>query len=90
MQERYSTHRTMRNAQQKEKLLSSDFDSFKLDSILQKLEDPSLEPGYEDPRHCLVFWGRPTQKVKEMISKVQQELRTIAPSTPISMIRTGQ
>lgn len=80
----------MRNAQQKEKLLSSDFDGFKLDSILQKLENPSIEPGYKDPRNCLVFWGRPTQKVKEMVSTIQQELRTIAPSTSISTVGTDQ
>jgi hypothetical protein len=27
-----------------------------------------------------VFWGRPTQKVKDLIERVQQELSTIAPS----------
>lgn len=81
MQARYSTHRTTRNAQQKEKLLSPDFTGLILDPILQRLEDPTIQPGFTDPRHCLVFWARPPTHIREIINKVQQELLTLAPST---------
>ncbi|KAF2853894.1 AAA-domain-containing protein [Plenodomus tracheiphilus IPT5] len=80
IQSKYALHRATRNAQQKEKLLSPEFPGVSIDPILQKLSDPAFEPGYEDPRHCLVFWGRPTQKVQRMIHRVQQELLTVAPN----------
>lgn len=80
IQSKYSLHRTSRNAQQKEKLLAADFPGVSIDPILQKLSNPTNELGYVDPRHCLVFWGRPTQKVKEIIHQVQQELLTVAPN----------
>lgn len=80
IQSKYSLHRTTRNAQQKEKLLAPSFPGVSIDPILQKLIDPETEAGYADPRHCLVFWARPTQKVKEIIHRVQQELLTVAPS----------
>jgi hypothetical protein len=31
-----------------------------------------------------VFWGRPSQKIKNLIDRVQQELLTVAPSESIS------
>jgi vesicle-fusing ATPase len=73
-------HRSTRNSQQKVKLLDENFDGVSIDTILARLYDPSIEPGYQDPRHCLVFWGRPTQKVKDMIEGVQHELSSVAPS----------
>ena len=80
IQSRYSTHRIARNAKQKADLLSPDFKGLILDSILQKLETPSLEPGFVDPRNSLVLWARPPSTVSAMISKVQQRLKVIAPS----------
>lgn len=80
IQDRYSTHRTTRNAQQKTKMLAEGFPGVSIDPILLRLSDPSIEPGYVDPRHCMVFWARPTQKVKDLILKVQTELATVAPS----------
>ncbi|KAI8938822.1 hypothetical protein NX059_004684 [Plenodomus lindquistii] len=80
IQSKYHLHRITRNAQQKEKLLAPSFPGVSIDPILQKLSNPLLEPSYKDPRHCLVFWGRPTQKVKEMIHRVQQELLKVAPN----------
>lgn len=80
LQEKYSLHRTTRNAQQKTKLLDAQFSGVSIDQILLRLHDPSIEPGYADPRHCFVFWGRPTQQIKDVIKHVQQELRTVAPS----------
>jgi vesicle-fusing ATPase len=80
MQARYTTHRTTRNAQQKVKLLDEKFPGPSIDPILLRLSDPTVEPGYVDPRHCLVFWGRPTQKIKQLILRIQQDLLTVAPS----------
>ncbi|KAK4991890.1 hypothetical protein LTR50_001509 [Elasticomyces elasticus] len=79
IQARYTTHRTTRAAQQKAKLLSPDFTGVIVDPILKRLEDPTIEPGFTDPRHCLVFWARPPQQVKELIGAIQQKLLTAAP-----------
>ena len=80
IQSRYQTHRLTRNAQQKSHMLAPDFPGVNIDPILLRLENPSIEPGYVDPRNCLVFWARPTEKVKSLINRVQQELLTVAPS----------
>ncbi|EON65547.1 hypothetical protein W97_04785 [Coniosporium apollinis CBS 100218] len=80
IQARYSTHRATRNTQQKTKLLAPDFSGVTLDPILQRLYDPTIEPGYTDPRHCFVFWARPPQKVKALIADVQEKLRAVAPN----------
>ena len=69
-----------RNGQQKEKLLAPDFPGVTIDEILAKLENPQQNPGYEDPRHCLVFWARPTTQVKAMVAEIQQALKKVAPS----------
>lgn len=50
------------------------------DEILAKLEDPSIEPGFKDWRHCLVFWARPTEKVRNLIATVQEKLRAVVPN----------
>ncbi|CAO2654253.1 Nn.00g109860.m01.CDS01 [Neocucurbitaria sp. VM-36] len=76
IQSKYSLHRTTRNSQQRAKLLDANFAGVSIDPILSRLS----EPGYVDPRHCLVFWGRPTEKVKALITRVQQELLTVAPN----------
>lgn len=73
-------HRTTRNAQQKAKLLSPDYSGLILDPILQRLMDPSIEPGFEDFRHCLVFWARPPAHIRSLVDKIQQELLKLAPS----------
>lgn len=78
LQERYSTHRINRNSQQKAKLLHQNFSGVIVDPILQRLEDQSIEPGYVDHRHCLVFWGRPPQHIKTLIAEVQKRLQKVA------------
>jgi hypothetical protein len=89
MQARYATHRLTRNAQQKAKILVPEFEELLIDPILQKLEDPSIEPGFVDPRNCLVFWARPPSHVKELVGRVQSELRSVAPREFLSFeIRT--
>ncbi|KAF2206407.1 hypothetical protein CERZMDRAFT_53182 [Cercospora zeae-maydis SCOH1-5] len=80
IQNRYENHRVNRNGQQREKLLAPDFPGVTIDEILAKLENPQQNPGYEDPRHCLVFWARPTAHVKAIVAEVQQALRKVAPS----------
>lgn len=50
-----------------------------VDEILQKIENPSIEPGFKDWRHCLVFWARPPQKIKSLISQIQARLLEAAP-----------
>ncbi|CAN9474711.1 unnamed protein product [Alternaria alternata] len=78
--EKYELHRTTRNQQQKAKMLDANFQGVNIDPILLRVHDTAVEPGYKDPRNCFVFWGRPTQQVKDMINRVQQELLTVAPN----------
>ncbi|KAF1985776.1 hypothetical protein K402DRAFT_413071 [Aulographum hederae CBS 113979] len=80
LQARYDTHRTTRNGQQKGKLLDANFQGVNIDQILLRLHDKTVQPGFVDPRFCLVFWARPPQKVKALIGKVQQKLLTAAPN----------
>lgn len=79
LQSRYFTHCTTRISQQKEKLLSPEFSGMILDSILQRLEDPTIEPGYADPRHGIVFWARPPKAVRDLVNQVQQKMLVVAP-----------
>lgn len=79
MQERYQLHRTTRNQQQKEKILSDDFTGWVLDEHLVKLDGLQQDPTYADPRNCLVFWARPTQHVKNLVGMIQQKLKAAAP-----------
>ncbi|RDL37553.1 putative 60S ribosomal protein L44 [Venustampulla echinocandica] len=80
IQARYATHRDTRNGQQREKLLSPEYEGLILDPILQRLTDPSIEPGYQDPRNCIVFWARPPPHIKSLVDRIQQELLKLAPS----------
>jgi hypothetical protein len=54
IQEKYQLHRTTRNAQQKAKMLDKNFQGVNIDPILLRLQDPTVEPGFKDPRNCLV------------------------------------
>lgn len=80
IQSLYSTHRVTRNGQQKEKFLSSDFKEVLIDPFLLRLENPSIEPGFTDPRNCLVFWARPPDHIIKLASKIQSLLKEAAPS----------
>ncbi|KAH6643749.1 P-loop containing nucleoside triphosphate hydrolase protein [Boeremia exigua] len=80
IQTKYALHRATRNSQQKAKMLDEDFPGVNIDPILLRLSDATVEPGYADPRHCLVLWGRPTTKIKDLIQRVQQELLVVAPN----------
>lgn len=75
----YSVHRENRNAQQKEKFLSPNFEELLIDPFLLRLENPEIEPGFIDPRNCLVFWARPPDHVLRLASHLQSELKKAAP-----------
>jgi len=79
IQERYTAHRLTRNGQQREKILGDDFTGWILDEYLVKLDGPQKDETFVDPRNCLVFWGRPTQKVKTLVDVVQSKLKDAAP-----------
>lgn len=79
-QARYRSHRETRNAQYKAKMLSPDFQGVEIDTILLRLCEPTIEPGFVDPRHSLVFWSRPTQKVRKLATRIQKMLLEVLPS----------
>ena len=87
IQSRYEVHRQMRNNQQRAKLLAPDFSGVVIDPILEKLVYQSQHPGYVDPRHCLVFWARPPEAIRALVSIVQQKLRQSAPGQPPAAMR---
>lgn len=76
----YATHRLKRNAQQKEKFLSKDFQELIIDPYLLRLENPEIEPGFKDQRYCMTFWGRPPIHVLELAQQVQKKLQAAASS----------
>jgi hypothetical protein len=79
LQLRYEKHRMARNEQQRTKILAEDFHGWTLDKILMRLDGPTKEEGFLDPRNCLVIWARPPPNIKELISFVQKELKDVAP-----------
>ncbi|KUI59037.1 hypothetical protein VP1G_06316 [Cytospora mali] len=80
IQSLYSTHRVTRNSQQREKFLSSEFKEVIIDPFLLRLENPAIEPGFTDPRNCLVLWARPPDHVVRLASHLQSLLKKAAPN----------
>ncbi|KAK0660402.1 RNA ligase/cyclic nucleotide phosphodiesterase [Cercophora samala] len=80
IQSLYATHRAARNLQQKEKFLSPDFKELVIDPFLLRLENPELDPGFKDPRNCLVFWARPPDHIIKLAAHLQQALKQAAPN----------
>ncbi|KAM7221356.1 RNA ligase/cyclic nucleotide phosphodiesterase [Rhypophila decipiens] len=74
----YATHRTKRNAQQRERFLASDYSGLAIDPVLLRLENPGIEPGFKDTRNCLVFWARPPDHVVKLACHLQHLLKTAA------------
>jgi vesicle-fusing ATPase len=90
LQTRYALHRTTRNEQQKANILGPDFDGWILDEHLVKLDGFQKDPSYVDPRHCLVFWARPPQKVRKLVQVIQQKLKDAAPGEDaVDIVRCG-
>ncbi|KAK4126665.1 hypothetical protein N657DRAFT_640525 [Parathielavia appendiculata] len=79
MQARYATHRATRNAQQRGNFLTPEFKGLSIDPILLRLENPDIEPGFKDPRNCLVFWARPPDHIVRLASHLQTLLAKAAP-----------
>lgn len=75
----YATHRSVRNAQQKDKFLDTSFKELIIDPILLRLEDKTVEPGFQDPRNCLVFWARPPDHIVHLAVHLQHLLKDAAP-----------
>ncbi|GAB1216401.1 hypothetical protein ATERTT37_005615 [Aspergillus terreus] len=84
LQTRYEAHRVNRNAQQTAKILADDFPGWNLDEVLMRLDGPSKEEGYVDPRNCLVIWAKPPPQIRELIGFVQRELKEVAPMLEIA------
>ena len=80
IQARYEMHRQNRNAQQKSKFLEPSFSVLEIDPILFKLVNQVQYPHFEDHRHCLVFWTRPTQAVRNLVKQIQENLKLVVPS----------
>ncbi|KAG2026577.1 hypothetical protein GB937_001358 [Aspergillus fischeri] len=80
LQSRYENHRVSRNAQQAAKILAPDFAGWNLDDILMRLDGPTKEEGFVDPRNCLVIWARPPSPIRDLVKFVQSELRRVAPT----------
>jgi len=47
--------------------------------VLEKLLDQKSNPGYEDPRNCLVFWARPPPRIRDLVNGIQERLLEVAP-----------
>ena len=75
----YSMHRTRRNAEQREKFVGPDYKELAIDPFLFRLENAEVEPGFRDPRNCLVFWARPPEHVIQLASHLQMLLKQAAP-----------
>ncbi|MCJ1321189.1 transport between ER and Golgi ATPase protein [Xylographa vitiligo] len=80
IQKRYQAHRMARNEQQRSKLLAPDFSEVSIDPILYQLENRRMFSAFRDSRHCLVFWARPTQAIRDLIHIIQQRLCVAAPN----------
>jgi hypothetical protein len=76
----YSAHRVKRNKQQQDKFLSAEFKELVIDPFLLRLERPEIEPGFRDPRNCLVYWARPPDHVIRLAVHLQTLLKKAAPS----------
>ncbi|KAF7337052.1 RNA ligase/cyclic nucleotide phosphodiesterase [Mycena venus] len=76
----YEDHRVSRNAQQKTKFLSPGFEGISVDTILLRIVNPDLEPGFVDTRNAMVFIARPPEKLKSLIMECQQMLKDVVPN----------
>ncbi|KAJ7340742.1 RNA ligase/cyclic nucleotide phosphodiesterase [Mycena albidolilacea] len=80
IQTSYEEYRIARNAQQKAKFLSPAFEGASVDRILQRIVNPTLEPGFVDTRNAMVFIARPPEIIKSFITECQQMLSEVVPN----------
>ncbi|MDI1493561.1 MAG: hypothetical protein OHK93_005352 [Ramalina farinacea] len=71
LQTSYSHARLSRTAAQRSLLLAPDFRGFTIDPVLTSLLN---EPGFVDPRNCLVFWAKPPERVRVLVEGIQRRL----------------
>ncbi|GJC98164.1 hypothetical protein ColKHC_06990 [Colletotrichum higginsianum] len=71
---------TKRNEQQKQKFIAPDYKELVIDPFLLRLENPKMEPGFQDPRNCFVFWARPPDHIVRLAAYVQALLKKAAPN----------
>ncbi|KAI0016001.1 RNA ligase/cyclic nucleotide phosphodiesterase [Xylariomycetidae sp. FL0641] len=76
----YAIHRSKRNAQQKNKFLDAEFKELIIDPYLLRLENPRIEPGFKDTRHCMTFWARPPIHILILAEEIQRRLKLVAPN----------
>ncbi|CAJ2502318.1 Uu.00g097120.m01.CDS01 [Anthostomella pinea] len=76
----YAAHRIKRNAQQADNFRAPAFNELIIDPYLLRLQDPLIEPGFKDTRHCMTFWGRPPIHVLELAEAIQRRLKAAAPN----------
>ncbi|GKT60647.1 hypothetical protein ColTof3_07986 [Colletotrichum tofieldiae] len=81
---------TKRNEQQKQKFIATDFKELIIDPFLLRLENPEMEPGFQDPRNCLVFWARPPDHIVRLAAHVQALLRKAAPTLEVTHSKTPE
>ncbi|KAJ2975543.1 hypothetical protein NQ176_g5464 [Zarea fungicola] len=84
----YETHRVKRNAQQKEKFLSAEFKELVIDQYLLRITNPTIQPGFQDERNCLVIWARPPAHIIQLAVQVQQMLKKAAPGKPTNPLHS--
>ncbi|KAL3474330.1 RNA ligase/cyclic nucleotide phosphodiesterase [Aspergillus californicus] len=98
IQSRYESHRSNRNAQQKEKLLHLDFPGWQVDEILAKLVaqeqasnidaesngTPVPPAPFTDHRHNLNLYARPPQHTRELIAEIHREISDVVPDIWLS------
>lgn len=80
IQRLYIGTRTERATFEKEKVLAGDFQGWRIDPILAKLDGPDRNPSFEDPRHSIVVCASPPDHVKQVIREIQLMLKKAAPS----------
>ncbi|VDC03534.1 unnamed protein product [Peniophora sp. CBMAI 1063] len=79
LQAKYEEHRVERNARQAEIMTSPSFPGVVVDTILQKLIDPTLSPPYIDERNGASLWVRPPQHILDILGSIQRDLTGFAP-----------
>ncbi|KAJ7759399.1 RNA ligase/cyclic nucleotide phosphodiesterase [Mycena maculata] len=75
----YEGHRLALNAEHRVIFSSSHFGGVSVDPILLRLVDPTVEPGFVDPRHSITFIARPPDQVLELIRTCQDMVRQVVP-----------
>ena len=70
------SQRSERNARFRVKMLDENFQGVTPDQILSKR---LYEPGYVDPRNCLVLWARPTKEAMDVVAICQRRLQEVNP-----------